>query len=38
MRKDFNCRSLHYTPESLAIQLDLNDKNVVSVKIKYENA
>jgi len=36
--KDFNYRSLHHTIEPLAVQLGLNDKNVVSVKIKYENA
>ena len=35
--KDFNYRSLHHTIEPLAVQLGLNDKNVVSVKIKYGN-
>jgi putative ABC transport system permease protein len=36
--KDFNYRSLHHTIEPLAVQLGLNDKNVVSVKIRYEHA
>jgi putative ABC transport system permease protein len=36
--KDFNYRSLHHAVEPLAVQLGLNDKNVVSVKLKYENA
>ena len=36
--KDFNYRSLHHAVEPLAVQLGLNDRNVVSVKLKYENA
>jgi putative ABC transport system permease protein len=32
--KDFNYRSLHHSVEPLAIQLGLDDKNVVSVRIK----
>jgi len=36
--KDFNYRSLHHTVEPLAVQLGLNDKNVVSVRINYENS
>jgi putative ABC transport system permease protein len=36
--KDFNYRSLHHSIEPLAVQLGLNDKNVVSVKVKIESA
>lgn len=36
--KDFNYRSLHHSIEPLAVQLGLNDKNVVSAKIKIEYA
>ena len=32
--KDFNYRSLHHTIEPLAVQLGIDDRNVVSVKLK----
>jgi len=34
--KDFNYRSLHHVIEPLTVQLGLDDKNVVSIKVKYD--